>query len=394
MEVARILMLYAVYQEMEEEIEQQYQRQLAVRRRRRRALYCRYLCQRRGEKPRHYCSVDLTVPVLQRYFAGEDTRPDLGVSREVIHELLRSMKSERHHGWGPTLETLAFLFWLATGSSYRIVSLVFSMPLPTVHRIIHRMTEELLELLPRFVHLPDSEEEVKAIGDGFARLSRHSAFAKAAGALDCCHIRIKSPGGPEGQDYQNRSLFPSVVLQAVCDHQGCFLDIFVGYPGGVHGAHVLTNSPIYCRGSYPPPGFFLLADGYYPCLDQPLALITPFKWPVKGVEEELFNYHHAKGHATVQLAFAKMKTRFRCIFLDALEVQALFVPKVVTACVILHNICLRVGDDLVENVMEEDNQPTADCDGGQSPSGAEWRAALAREVSTFPETPMDHDYVN
>jgi len=32
--------------------------------------------------------------------------------------------------------------------------------------------------------------------------------------------------------------FISIQLQAVCDHQCQFLDIFVGYPGSVQGSHL------------------------------------------------------------------------------------------------------------------------------------------------------------
>ncbi|KAK7158515.1 hypothetical protein R3I94_004976 [Phoxinus phoxinus] len=88
-----------------------------------------------------------------------------------------------------------------------------------------------------------------------------------------------------------------------------------------------------------------------------------------------------------------MKTRFRGIFLEALEVHTLFVPKVVTACVILHNICVGVGDVLEEVVEEEEeNQPPVELDGGESRSGAAWRAALTNEVSALHEAPLDHEY--
>ncbi|KAJ8014716.1 hypothetical protein DPEC_G00018610 [Dallia pectoralis] len=87
-----------------------------------------------------------------------------------------------------------------------------------------------------------------------------------------------------------------------------------------------------------------------------------------------------------------MKTRFRCIFLEALEVQTLFVPKVVTACVILHNICVGVGDVLEKVVEEANNQPPVELDGGESRSGAAWRATLTNEVSALHEAPLDHDY--
>ena len=66
----------------------------------------------------------------------------------------------------------------------------------------------------------------------------------------------------------------------------------------------------------------------------------------------------------------------------------------VTACCILHNICVGVGDgdELEEAVEDDDNQPPLERDGGESRSGAAWRAALTNEVSALHEAPLDHDY--
>lgn len=64
----------------------------------------------------------------------------------------------------------------------------------------------------------------------------------------------------------------------------------------------------------------------------------------------------------------------------------------VTACVILHNICLGVGGVVEEAVLEEDNQPPVEREGLESRSGAAWRTALANEVSSFEQAPIDHDY--
>lgn len=44
------------------------------------------------------------------------------------------------------------------------------------------MADEVVTVLPR------TQEEVQVVGDGFARLARHPAFAKAAGAMDGSHI--------------------------------------------------------------------------------------------------------------------------------------------------------------------------------------------------------------
>ncbi|XP_045897771.1 putative nuclease HARBI1 [Micropterus dolomieu] len=160
------------------------------------------------------------------------------------------------------------------------------MPRSTVHRIVHRVTEEVVAIRHKVIHLPKTQDELQPISRGFARLARHRAFFKAAGAIDGCHVRIKPPRGPDGQCYRNRKLFPSIILQAVCDHQGCFIDTYVGRPGSVHDSRVLRYSPLYRSSLYPPPGHFILADGGYPCLQHPLPLITPYKRPIQGVLQQ------------------------------------------------------------------------------------------------------------
>jgi len=69
--------------------------------------------------------------------------------------------------------------------------------------------------------------------------------------------------------------------------------------------------------------------------------------------------------------------------------------QVVTACVILHNICVGVGDDLPpeDAALQEDNRPpVAHEGGGESERGAAWRTALVNEVSALPVAPLDYDY--
>ncbi|KAJ3582148.1 hypothetical protein NHX12_015828, partial [Muraenolepis orangiensis] len=210
------------------------------------------------------------------------------------------------------------------------------MPRTTVHRIVHRVTEEVVDIRDIVIYLPKTPEDLEAICRGFAGLARHRAFNKAGGAIDGCHVRIVLPGGPGGRCYVNRKLFASITLQAVCDHQGRFIDTYVGWPGSVHDARVLRHSPLYKESVYPPPGHFILADGGYPCLQQPLPLITPYKRPIRGVAAQRFNAHHSRARSIIERAFGMMKTRFRAIFLQALEVKPTFVPllKAVKSCLV------------------------------------------------------------
>lgn len=142
----------------------------------------------------------------------------------------------------------------------------------TVHRIVHRVTEEVVAISHKVIHLPKTPADLAVVTRGFAR---HRAFRKAALAIDRCHVRIKPPSGNDDQCYKNRKLFPSIILQAVCDHQGRFIDTYVGWPGSVHDSRVLCHSPLYRVALYPPLGHFILFCHYK--VWQPTALHPPFQ---------------------------------------------------------------------------------------------------------------------
>ena len=74
------------------------------------------------------------------------------------------------------------------------------------------------------------------------RLGKHAAFRGVVDTIDGCHVRIKAPGEPNAQCDQNWKLYPSVQLQAVCDHQATFLDVFIGFPGSMYSNESKCNS--------------------------------------------------------------------------------------------------------------------------------------------------------
>lgn len=124
------------------------------------------------------------------------------------------------------------------------------MPRSTVHMIVYKVSKMLLRIKRKVIHFP-SLEELEEISTGFANLAGSPVFSSVAGSIDGCHIRIKPPSA-DSMCYLNRKLFYSIQLQALCDYQGKYLDIYVGYPGSVHDSRVLRNSPIYLKALYPP----------------------------------------------------------------------------------------------------------------------------------------------
>ncbi|CAJ1057809.1 putative nuclease HARBI1 [Xyrichtys novacula] len=263
--------------------------------------------------------------------------------------------------------------------------------------MVHRVSSDIQQVSRKFIRLPN-RAELEEIGAGFQQLGGHPAFCRVAGSIDGCHVRIVPPGQYEA-DFFNRKLFHSVQFQAIVDHKGRFLDVHVGFPGSVHDSRVLRCSPVYVHQLYPPPGWCLLGDGGYPCISQPLTLITPFREPLRNPTEERFNARHSWARSVVERAFGVLKTRWRSIFLKALEVKVDFVSEVIVNCLFLHNLCLGHWDILepedCEEVDGDDNCLAAAHDLAQQ-SGDAFRDRMAAAMSV-PEEQIpalrEHDYL-
>ncbi|XP_034078537.1 protein ALP1-like [Gymnodraco acuticeps] len=296
------------------------------------------------------------VPVLAAFFDGQkDLMQDYRLGRQSLEALLRILPSKNTQGWSHE---------------------------STVCRLVHTGVQQIAALRQEVIKLPPPGE-LEEVGQEFARLANSPVFSRP-------------PPGPLGQDYLNRKLFPSIQLQAVCDGKGFFLNTFVGYPGSVHDTRVLKNSAIYKQALYPPSGFFLLGDGGYPCIEGPVALITPYREPLQGRVQSRFNQHHARARSIIERAFGRMKSRWRSLFFKALEVHHTFVPSVITAYAVLHNICLTAGDILEpeEDVGDIGVVPPRLVRGDRGGHGQRDRlAGLLSAPCVQPVELQEHDYL-
>ena len=67
---------------------------------------------------------------------------------------------------------------------------------------------------------------------------------KILGCIDGTHVVIDPPTLRK-DDYIDRKGNVSLNLQAVCNEQKKFIDIFVGYPGSCHDSWVFKNSSLF-----------------------------------------------------------------------------------------------------------------------------------------------------
>ena len=86
-------------------------------------------------------------------------------------------------GWTIELELYLFLFWLAAGTTYRVLSQTFKIPKSTVCDIVHRLLNALISKINLIIKWPNLNE-LETVGSGFARLAKNRAFRKCAGAID------------------------------------------------------------------------------------------------------------------------------------------------------------------------------------------------------------------
>lgn len=174
------------------------------------------------------------------------------------------------------------------------------------------------------------------------------------GVIDWTFIPIKAPTqNPEA--YNNWKCFHSITLQAICDHQRIFRDVFVGYPSSVGDARIFRNSDFFKAATSNFNNFFnaneiILGDKAYPAL----------RWCIPpyidrgnlGIQEINFNQMHARTRQIIERSFALLFGRFRRLkYLDMSRTD--FIPDVVLACCILHNLCLMYPDEFLANYEAE-----------------------------------------
>ena len=229
-------------------------------------------------------------------------------------------------------------------------------------------------LLPQYVHIPQGDR-LKEIVEGFETCW---GFPQAVGGIDGSHIPIIRPD-ESASDYYNRKGYYSIIVQAMVDFRGLFMDVYIGWPGKVHDTRVFVNSSLYQKGmngtllrywrrnlrgvevlnaqlvmysvhvwtviipflilQVP---LVILGDPAYPALPWLMKAYPENAHTTSG--QKTYNYRQSRARMVVENAFGRLKGRWRCL-LKRLDMKLSHVPHVVAACICLHNMCEIFGDD-------------------------------------------------
>ncbi|XP_044278626.1 protein ANTAGONIST OF LIKE HETEROCHROMATIN PROTEIN 1-like [Varanus komodoensis] len=290
----------------------------------------------------------------------------------------------------PVKKRLALtLYKLAFNLSYLPLSTTFGVGKSTACEIFRDTVRALNHLyLADVIKVGDEEKNIQ----GFRELG----FPYVGASLDSSYIRILAPE-QRGPEYHNQKCFYRMVLQAVVDAKGRFMDVYTGLSGKGRDSCVFWSSPVaekLSKGTFftGPPVMLNgvavrpLVLGSQSFAPQPW-LLAPFHSP-KTSKEKNFNYYHSRARLQAERAFERLKSRW-CSLHSLLDVEDDLIADVIVVCCVLHNICESRGDVLLQDnphlpgpgaesdalpVEPETEQP------GQQPPSPRSEAALRREA--------------
>lgn len=69
-------------------------------------------------------------------------------------------------------------------------------------------------------------------------------FPGAIGCIDCTHVRLQSPGGPDAERFRNRKGFFSLNVQTIVDANLIIRNVVARWPGSVHDSTIFNSSSV------------------------------------------------------------------------------------------------------------------------------------------------------
>ncbi|KAH7699250.1 nuclease HARBI1-like protein [Aphelenchoides avenae] len=275
--------------------------------------------------------------------------------------MFRLQKNSRRAAISPE-ERLAVTFsFLASGTPYRRPAYSFRISPQTISVTVAETCAVIYDVLKdKYLAMPQTEREWKAIADGFwARWN----IPNTLGAIDGKHVQIKKPTNP-GSAYFNYKGSFSLVLMAMCDYRdGRVFDRCALRSGLDHGTLGIP-------GSAELPGTDL-ALNYFCVADAAFPLTTHIMKPLPGndltVAQRIYNYRISRARRVIENVFGIMACKWR-VLLKPIETSVATADAITKAICALHNF-----------VIDEDkiHSPSAQADTGlANEDNSRWRREI------------------
>ncbi|KAK4420122.1 protein ALP1-like [Sesamum alatum] len=298
----------------------------------------------------------------------------------LLLRLLTPSLTSSFHPLPPNAALAATLFRLSHAASFSAVSRRFSLDSSTACRAFYSVCKAIVENLG---HLFEFNSDINRIIVGFGWIS----------LPNCCGVlgieKFELEGHLMGEN-------GSLLVQALVDSEGRFLDVSAGWPGTNKPEDILKRSKLFSgieesKNYLNGPSFelnsgnsipqYILGDSCYPLLPW---LLTPYSENNRELSssETAFNEVHHRGMELMGMAFAKVKQRWKLVGKKWKEQCIEAFPFVIVSCCLLHNFLIKCSEILPEEHAEgyrDGGFPVFD--GEDNESGKRIRDALASHLS-------------
>lgn len=220
----------------------------------------------------------------------------------------------------------------------------------TVCIIVQKVSYAIASLHKDFIKMPLTEEELIEGSLAFYNIAK---FPRTIGAVDCTHIRIQSPGGPNAELFRNRKGYFSLNVQCVSSANLKIQNIVARWPGSAHDQTIFNNSTLrmqFERKDFR--NYILVADSGYAVTSY---MATPLLHCGNQIEE-LYNESIIRTRNVVERLFGVWKRRFPVLALQ-MRLKIETIQDVIVAVAILHNIAIDFNEELPPDVIELIDQP-------------------------------------
>lgn len=253
-------------------------------------------------------------------------------------------------------QLLLCLRFYATGCTQLAAGDFSGVSISTAHRIVHKVSRVLADLYQEYIYFPRNAQEKSDTQMGFYRIAR---FPKVIGAVDCTHIKIRSPGGEHAEYFRNRKGYFSLNVQAIVNANLEFTNLVARWPGSAHDQTIFDQSVIRAQleNDYFGDGIILADSGYS---DRKFCM-TPLDHPATR-EQRLYNEAQIRTRNPVERIFGVWKRRFPVLAIG-INTKVDKAMTIIIAAAVLFNMLRRVDepeapdDPNLQMPLDNDNNP-------------------------------------
>ncbi|XP_072023541.1 putative nuclease HARBI1 [Amphiura filiformis] len=259
----------------------------------------------------------------------------------------------------PVQQILVTLRYFATGSVQKLVGDDMNISPASICRTAHSVARSIASFRQQVIQFP-RPDEMHQVQQDFYNIAQ---FPGVVGAIDCTHVPIISPGGPQAVTFINRKSVSSINVQVIGDARLRIRNVVARWPGSAHDTRIFTNSSIAQRFERGDINGILLGDSGYPVRRY---LMTPLRNPVTR-EQIHYNSAHKTTRNIVERLFGVLKRRFPIIG-KRLDTALRHTIVIIVAVCVLHNISQQYGEVVEDDDESEDDDDDDDDDSSEDDS--------------------------